>query len=66
MLTHGYSLDILPWVAEAVALAALAALAVTWIAARLDAPRIGNDERGEPGTRAPSATERSPSVADVC
>jgi DHA1 family inner membrane transport protein len=32
---HGYGLDALPYVA---ALVALAALALTWIAARMDAP----------------------------
>ncbi|SAL68891.1 major facilitator transporter [Caballeronia peredens] len=36
VLTHGHGLDALPWAAAAVA---LAALAVTWFAARLDTPR---------------------------
>ncbi|SAK39317.1 major facilitator transporter [Caballeronia hypogeia] len=37
VLTHGHGLDMLPWAAAVVA---LAALAVTWFAARLDAPRV--------------------------
>lgn len=37
VLTHGYGLDALPWAAAVVA---LAALSVTWVAARLDTPRI--------------------------
>ena len=40
VLTHGYGLDLLPWAAAAVA---LAALAVTWFAARLDSPRVPSD-----------------------
>ncbi len=40
VLTHGHGLDALPWAAAAVA---LAALAVTWFAARLDVPRVTSD-----------------------
>jgi DHA1 family inner membrane transport protein len=40
VLTHGHGLDALPWAAAVVA---LAALAVTWFAARLDAPRITSE-----------------------
>ena len=37
VIGHGYALDMLPWVAAA---AAVAALLLTWFAARLDAPSI--------------------------
>ena len=36
-ISHGYGLDALPWVAAAVA---VAALVVTWVAARMDAPAV--------------------------
>ncbi|WP_277187328.1 MFS transporter [Caballeronia sp. BR00000012568055] len=42
VLTHGYSLDALPWAAAAVA---IAALAVTWFAARLDAQPVSHDAK---------------------
>ena len=37
VIGHGYALDMLPWVAAAVA---VVALLLTWFAARLDAPSI--------------------------
>jgi DHA1 family inner membrane transport protein len=40
VLTHGYGLDALPWAAAVVA---LAALGLTWFAARLDTPRMSSD-----------------------
>ncbi len=42
VLTHGYGLDALPWAAAVVA---VAALAVTWFAARLDTPRVPADAK---------------------
>jgi MFS transporter, DHA1 family, inner membrane transport protein len=42
VLTHGYALDALPWAAAVVA---VAALAVTWFAARLDSPRVRTDAK---------------------
>ncbi|MDR5830327.1 MFS transporter [Caballeronia sp. LP006] len=37
VLTHGFGLDVLPWAA---AMVAVAALGVTWFAARFDAPQV--------------------------
>jgi MFS transporter, DHA1 family, inner membrane transport protein len=42
VLTHGYSLDALPWAAAVVA---VAALAMTWFAARLDARPVRQDAK---------------------
>lgn len=51
VLTHGYGLDALHW---AVAVVAVAALAVTWFAARLNTPRM------------PTNAKVADEVADAC
>jgi DHA1 family inner membrane transport protein len=55
VIGHGYALDMLPWVAAAVA---VVALLLTWFAARLDAPSIvpqrGYDKSAQAIHEAPS------------